>query len=132
MAEAIRKYDLSGRVDILTDVSDADARSLLAEAAVFGMPSLAEGLGLSLQEALYGRACCVGSRIGGIPDLILHEKTGLLVPPADPDTLASSLDRVMGDPELRARLGQAGREHVIANDMTRDGMIRRHTELYQR
>ncbi|MEX1048181.1 MAG: glycosyltransferase family 4 protein [Akkermansiaceae bacterium] len=130
--EAVRKYGIQNQVDILTDVSDDQARTLLAEAAVFGMPSLAEGLGLSLQEALYGRACCVGSRIGGIPDLILHEKTGLLVPPADTEALAASLDQVMGDSALRTRLGQAGRDHVIANDMTRDGMIRRHVDLYSR
>lgn len=132
MEAMIHKYDLATQVDVLTDVSDSQARTLLAEAAIFGMPSLAEGLGLSLQEALYGRAACVGSRIGGIPDLILDEKTGLLVPPAAPEALATALARVMDDPALRMRLGQAGRDHVIANDMTRDGMIRRHRELYQR
>lgn len=129
---AVAKHDIEDRVDILTDVSDDLARHLLAEAAVFGMPSLAEGLGLSLQEALYGRAACVGSKIGGIPDLILHEKTGLLVPPADPEALAKALDRVMADPALRQKFGQAGRDHVLANDMTRVGMIRRHADLYQR
>ncbi len=127
---AVAKHGIADRVDILTDVSDSLARQLLAEAAVFGMPSLAEGLGLSLQEALYGRAACVGSRIGGIPDLILHEKTGLLVTAADPAALAVSLDRVMGDAGLREKLGRAGREHVINNGMTRDGMIERHAALY--
>lgn len=127
---AIRKHGITHRVDILTDVSNDQARTLLAEAAIFGMPSLAEGLGLSLQEALYGRAACVGSRVGGIPDLIINERTGLLVPPADPDALASSLEKVMADPELRLRLGQAGREHVISNEMTRVGMIHKHRELY--
>jgi glycosyltransferase involved in cell wall biosynthesis len=130
MHEAIRRHGIAARVDILTDVSDELARTLLAEAAVFGMPSLAEGLGLSLQEALYGRAACVGSRIGGIPDLILHGKTGLLVPPADPEALAKALERVMSDPDLRQKFGQAGRDHVLANDMTREGMIRRHAQLY--
>jgi glycosyltransferase involved in cell wall biosynthesis len=127
---AVAEHRIADRVDILTDVSDDLARQLLAEAAVFGMPSLAEGLGLSLQEAMYGRATCVGSRVGGIQDLILHEKTGLLVPPADPEALAAALDRVMGDPGLRERLGNAGRKHVTDNAMTKDGMIRRHRELY--
>ena len=127
---AVAKHGIADRVDILTDVSDDLARQLLAEAAVFGMPSLAEGLGLSLQEAMYGRATCVGSRVGGIQDLILDEKTGLLVPPADPEALAASLDRVMGDPALRERLGNAGRQHVIASGMTIGGMIRRHIDAY--
>ena len=127
---AVAKHRIENRVEILTDVSDEQARTLLAEAAIFGMPSLAEGLGLSLQEALYGRAACVGSEIGGIPDLILHGKTGLLVPPKDVETLASALDRVMVDPALRTRLGEAGRDHVIAKEMTREGMIQKHRELY--
>jgi glycosyltransferase involved in cell wall biosynthesis len=130
MDRAIMEYGIEDRVDILTEVSDEQARTLLAEAAVFGMPSLAEGLGLSLQEALYGRAACVGSRIGGIPDLIIHEKTGLLVPAKDTESLAAALDRVMADSALRTRLGQAGRDHVLANDMTREGMIRKHRDLY--
>jgi glycosyltransferase involved in cell wall biosynthesis len=131
MTESIQRHGIADQVDILTDVSDELARQLLAEAAVFGMPSLAEGLGLSLQEALYGRAACVGSRVGGIPDLILHEKTGLLVPPANPAALAASLRRVMSDAGLRERLGNAGRQHVIDNDMTREGMVRRHRNLYR-
>jgi glycosyltransferase involved in cell wall biosynthesis len=79
---------------------------------------------------MYGRATCVGSRVGGIQDLILDEKTGLLVPPADPAALAAALARVMSDPGLRARFGNAGRKHVIDNEMTKDGMVRRHRDLY--
>ncbi len=127
---AVSKHGIAGRVDILTDVSDELARQLLAEASIFAMPSLAEGLGLSLQEAMYGRATCVGSRVGGIQDLILDEKTGLLVPPADPAALAAALARVMADPDLRVSFGNAGRKHVTDNAMTSEGMIRRHRELY--
>lgn len=127
----IQKHGIASQVEVLSDVSDDLARRLLAEAAVFGMPSLAEGLGLSLQEALYGRAACVGSRVGGIPDLIIHEKTGLLVPAADPDALAAALDRVVSDESLRLKLGETGRAHVLKNQMTRIGMIQTHTRLYQ-
>lgn len=132
MLDSIARHGLSNRVEVLTDVSDDLARQLLAEAAIFAMPSLAEGLGLSLQEALYGRAACIGSKVGGIQDLILDEKTGLLVPPADPSTLATGLRRLMADSALRQRLGENGRQHVLANGMTRDGMLERHTALYQK
>ncbi len=130
MLAAVARHNLADRVEILTDVSDVLARQLLAEASIFAMPSLAEGLGLSLQEALYSKAACVGSQIGGIPDLIHHDQTGLLVPPADPTALATGLDRLMNDPSLRMRLGNAGRAHVLANAMTRNGMIERHRSLY--
>ncbi len=129
--DAIKRHRIADRVDVLTDVSDALARQLLAEAAIFAMPSLAEGLGLSLQEALYGRAACIGSKIGGIPDLIRHEQTGLLVPPADPASLAKGLRRLMKDPTLRIRFGNAGRQHVIDRGMTRNGMFEQHATLYQ-
>lgn len=131
MLDAIARHSLHDRVDVITDVSDALARQLLAEAAVFAMPSLAEGLGLSLQEALYGRAACIGSRVGGIQDLILDEKTGLLVAPADPPALAAGLRRLIADPDLRQRLGENGRQHILAKGMTRDGMLERHATLYQ-
>ena len=130
MLDSVARHNLAERVEILTDVSDELARQLLAEASIFAMPSLAEGLGLSLQEAIYNKAACVGSRIGGIPDLILHEQTGLLVPPADSTALAIGLTRLMADPSLRVRLGNAGRAHVLANGMTRNGMIERHNSLY--
>jgi glycosyltransferase involved in cell wall biosynthesis len=131
MLDGITRHGLEDRIDVLTEVSDTLARELLAEAAIFAMPSLAEGLGLSLQEALYGRAACIGSRIGGIPDLLIHEQTGLLVPPADPTSLAVGLRRLMENPELRQRLGGAGREHILSKGMTREGMLERHTILYQ-
>ena len=132
MFDAITRHGLKDRVEILTEVSDSLARQLLAEAAIFGMPSLAEGLGLSLQEALYGRAACIGSRVGGIQDLILDENTGLLVPPADPPALAAGLRRLITDPALRQRLGAAGRQHVLDQGMTRSGMVERHAKLYER
>lgn len=131
MFEAIKLHNIADQVDVLTDVSDKQARILLAEAAVFGMPSLAEGLGLSLQEALYARAACVGSRIGGIPDLIIDGKTGLLVPPADPHALKESLVRVMEDSPLREAIAKAGRHHILERGMTKDGMTRAYLKLYQ-
>jgi glycosyltransferase involved in cell wall biosynthesis len=131
MLEMIHRHQLTSRVEVLTDVSDELARQLLAEAAIFAMPSLAEGLGLSLQEALYGRAACIGSRVGGIQDLILDDTTGILVPPADAASLAVGLKRLIADPALRSRLGETGRQHVLSSGMTRQGMIRRHLELYR-
>jgi glycosyltransferase involved in cell wall biosynthesis len=132
MLAAIARHGLTDRVAVITVVSDTLARQLLSEAAIFAMPSLAEGLGLSLQEALYGRAACIGSKVGGIQDLILDESTGLLVPPADPCALAAGLRRLMADPTLRQRLGNTGRQHILAKGMTREGMIERHATLYLR
>jgi glycogen(starch) synthase len=51
----------------------------------------------------------VASDVGGIPEVVRHGETGLLVPPGDADCLAEALDRLVGDPHLRARLSAAAR-----------------------
>jgi glycosyltransferase involved in cell wall biosynthesis len=74
------------------------------------LPSHEEPLGLTIMEAMaYGRAC-VGTMVGGIPSMISHESTGLLVPPADPQALGEAIGRLIIDSTLRQRLGAAGRQ----------------------
>jgi glycosyltransferase involved in cell wall biosynthesis len=72
----------------------------------------AEGLGLVLVEALMAGSAVVGTPAGGIPEVIRHEETGLLVPDGDPEALATALQRLLADAPLRQRLIQGGRTHV--------------------
>ena len=103
-----------------------------SRAAIFAMPSLSEGLGLSLQEALFRGCACIGSRVGGIPELIAHDRSGLLVPPGDAAALAVGLRTLMRDAPLRQRLGAQGRELVLEKGMTKQRMVQCHAELYRR
>lgn len=83
-------------------------------AAVVVLPSRREGLGNVLLEAMaHGRAV-VGSDVGGIPSVVEHGRTGLLVPPDDPSALRGALELLLGDAELRERLGREGRAMVSA------------------
>jgi glycosyltransferase involved in cell wall biosynthesis len=81
-------------------------------ADVFCLPSYAEGVPTVLMEAMASELPVVGTHIMGVPELIEHERSGLLVPPARADALADALARLAQDPELRARLGRAARERV--------------------
>ena len=127
----INASGIADRFGVLTDVSDERATDLLARCGIFAFPSTHEGLGLALQEALFAGAACVGSRAGGIIDLIEHDKTGMLVPPSQPEPLARALALLMSDEGLRKRLGTIGRASIRDKGMTRQGMIARHIELYR-
>ncbi len=72
----------------------------------------AEGLGLTLVEALLAGCAVVGTRVGGIPEVIQHEHTGLLTNEDDPQNLADQLERLLADDALRLRLTANGRERV--------------------
>jgi glycosyltransferase involved in cell wall biosynthesis len=85
---------------------------LLAQAAVVACPSRREGFGVTCLEAMAHGKPVVASAVGGLLDLVVDGETGLLVPPRDPRALRRALERLLRDPELRHRLGAAGRERA--------------------
>jgi glycosyltransferase involved in cell wall biosynthesis len=98
--------------DALGFVPHEEVERLLARAAVVVLPSHREGLPMALLEAMaHGRAV-VATPVGGIPGLVEDGRTGLLVPPGDAGALRAAIDRLLADPELRRRLGEAARERV--------------------
>ncbi len=82
----------------------------LAAADVVAVPSHVEPLGNATLEAMAVGLPVVGSRVGGIPEMIVHERTGLLVPAQSPTDLAWALQRLIRDEDLRIRFGVEGRE----------------------
>ena len=91
-----------------------DVAACLAAADIVALPSLQEGLGVAALEAMAAGRPVVASRVGGLAEAVVHEETGLLVPPGDPTALAAALARLARDPDLRARLGAAGHARVLA------------------
>ena len=90
--------------------------SLYERAAVVVCPSHREGYGVVCAEAMAHGRPVVASAVGGLSDLVVDGETGLLVPPGDVAALRSALERLLGDPELRERLGRAARERARAED----------------
>jgi glycosyltransferase involved in cell wall biosynthesis len=72
------------------------------------VPSHVEPLGNATLEAMAHALPVLGCAVGGIPEMIVHDQTGLLIPPRSPEQLAEALARLLGDRDLRIRLGQEG------------------------
>ena len=89
-----------------------DVLSLMKTADIFVMSSVMEGLGTSLLDAMACARPIVATDTGGIPEVVVHEETGLLVPPKDPDALSDALVALLEDEERARRYGAAGYERV--------------------
>lgn len=108
----ITELGLADHVSLLGWVSGDDKQRELAQADIFVLPSYNEGLPMSVLEAMAWGLPVITTRVGGIPELVDHESTGVLVDPGDIDALADALVRLAGDPVLRAAIGAAARERV--------------------
>lgn len=96
---------------------------------VFVMPSLKEGLGLALMDAMAAGRAAVASNVGGIRTLIQDGYNGLLVPPGDDLALAEAIIRLLADPDKRKYLGDNARE-FIKNNFSLEKMVSRTEEVY--
>lgn len=100
-----------------------------SEADVFCLPSFAEGLPVVLMEAMAMNLPVVATRIMGVAELVEDGVTGFLVPPGRSELLADAIERMAGDQGLRERMGQAGRDRVLA-DFDVDGAAERLERLF--
>lgn len=122
----------------------AQTIDLYAGAAVFCCPSIYEPFGIINLEAMACETAVVASQVGGIPEVVVDGVTGFLVPleqqeespfePVDPDQfskdLAEHVNRLMADPELRVRFGEAGRERAVET-FSWESIARQTVDLYQ-
>jgi len=97
----------------------SDVARVLTAMDVVAVPSLEEGLSYSILEAMATGIPVVASRVGGIPELVRHEETGLLVDPSSPSSLAGAIRRVLDDTDLGSRLSGAALEFVDQFSMDR-------------
>jgi hypothetical protein len=121
-----------GPVDVPEGVGPvADLAPYYARAAVVAVPSRREGYGMVAREAMaHGRAV-VASDVGGLRDAIDDGVDGVLVPPRDVAALRAALEQLLGDPELRARLGAAARakaEREWSREAMADALVRLYEE----
>lgn len=128
LRDAIDSMGLSGSVRMLGHREDVP--NVLLSLDLFVLPTVEEALGTAFLEAMATGRAVVGCRVGGVPEVVEDGKTGLLVPPGDPAALAEAIRSLLADGELRARMGAAGRQSVMARYSVEE-MCRRMWELYR-
>ncbi len=125
-AEALRT-GANGRVHFLGWRNDIQEIMPLFD--IFVLPSLNEGMGRVLVEAMAAGKPIVASNVGGIPDLVEHDVNGLLVPPGDEKALAAGIRQLIDDPEKAKIMGQRGRE--LCHQFSLESMVDKLDNLYK-
>jgi glycosyltransferase involved in cell wall biosynthesis len=124
--------ELPGRVEWTSALSADEVAAALDAATLLVLPSRSEGMGRVVIEAAARARAVVGSRVGGIPDVVADGETGVLVPPGDAPQLAAALVRVLSEPELAESLGAEARARVEPWLATPEEYARRVRELVDR
>ena len=104
---------LGQRVLFQQDVSDEELADCYRRCRLFVLPSGQEGFGIVFLEAMRFAKACIGGDAGGTPEVIEHERTGLLVPFGDEAALELALERLLDDPALCREMGERGRERLL-------------------
>ncbi|NNE63512.1 MAG: glycosyltransferase family 4 protein [Gammaproteobacteria bacterium] len=118
LQQQARELGLESRINWLGALPQTDVLALYRQADLFVLPSRIsndgdrDGLPNVLMEAQSQRLACLSTNISGIPELIIHEHTGWLVPQQDSPSLCDAIQKLIGDPQLRNSLAQAGFERV--------------------
>lgn len=117
------------RVDFLGD--QEFVAELLPAADVFLLPSQHESFGLAALEAMACGVPVVGSRIGGLPEVIIHEETGYLCDPNDVPCMSAIVLGLLRNEDLRLKIGRAARARA-EQEFKRDKVVARYVDAYQR
>jgi glycosyltransferase involved in cell wall biosynthesis len=123
-----RRLGIADRVRFLG--KRQDVHRLLAGFDLFAFASIHEGQGIAVLEAMAAGVPVIASAADGVPEMVRHEDTGLLVPPRDEAAMADAILRLAADPPLRARLAAAASRMVDA-EYSVDAAARRYDELYE-
>ena len=126
-----RQAETLGCSDAVVFVPETrDVPRFLRGIDIFVLPSLTEALSNSLMEAMACGCCPIASRVGGNPELVQHEKTGLLFEMAGINALAACIERLIVDPELRRRLAENAVRR-IQRDFVLESSVKTMERIYQ-
>ena len=121
---------INGHVIYCTDRSWDDAMKIIKSSQVVIVPSRMESLPTTVKEAFYLNVPVVATNVGGIPELISDNNTGLLVPPENPEKLADAVNDLLSNPKKAKKLAINGNNFVKKN-MTWDVMLPKFIQFYE-
>ncbi len=108
----------------------SDVPALMTRFDLFALSSLWEGLPNVVLEAMAARRAVVATKVDGTPEAVTHGWTGVLAPPSNPVVLAQALERLLRDPALRRKYGEAGRQKVEQR-FGLDRMVKETQDMYR-
>ena len=108
-----------------------DIPQIMGSLDLFVLSSYLEGMGSSLLDAMASRLPIVATRVGGIPEVVVHGESGFLVPPRNPKSLANAILKLFNDRELSDRFGQKGYE-IVYKKFSAEAMARKIIDVYEK
>ena len=124
------ELEINGNVVYCTNRSWEDAMKIIKSSSVVVVPSRMESLPTTVKEAFYLNVPVIGTDVGGIPELITNDETGILVPPENPSKLAQAVNELLSDKEKAEKLATNGNTFV-KNNMTWDVILPKYIQFYE-
>ena len=122
--------EINGNVVYCTDRSWEEAMQIIKASSIVVVPSRMESLPTTVKEAFYLNVPVIGTNVGGIPELIKNNETGILVPPENPSELAQAINELLSDREKSEKLATNGNTFV-KNNMTWDVILPKYIQFYE-
>jgi glycosyltransferase involved in cell wall biosynthesis len=121
---------IKGNVVYCTNMQWSEAMTKLKESTLLAVPSRMESLPQVIKEAFYLKTPVVATNVGGIPEIITHDETGVLVPPNDQQKLAGAINDLLADKTKREKLAANAYEYIIKN-FSWDVLLPKYIDLYE-
>ena len=121
---------INGNVVYCTDRSWEDAMKIIKSSSMVVVPSRMESLPTTVKEAFYLNVPVIGTDVGGIPELIKNNETGIIVPPNNPSSLAQAVNELLSDKDKAEKLATNGNTFV-KNNMTWDVILPKYIQFYE-
>ncbi len=122
--------EINGNVVYCTDRSWDDAMHIMKSSSILVVPSRMESLPTTIKEAFYLNIPVIGTDVGGIPELIKNNETGIIIPPENPSKLADAVNELLSNKEKSEKLAANG-NRFVKNNMTWDVILPKYIKFYE-